>query len=147
MSPHSQLLIQFVVSGLLIAATSFLHAIFVSLGAAFMRVVSKRVWGMARIMRDAIILSGLALLLMLAHMIEIGMWAFTFLRLDLFSSWEQALYFSAVSYTTLGFGDVLLPEDWGLLAGASAANGLLLFGLSAAFLIEASTKLRLGGEG
>ncbi|MEM9736953.1 MAG: ion channel, partial [Pseudomonadota bacterium] len=47
-----------------------------------------------------------------------------------------ALYFSVVAFTTLGFGDVLLPQEWRLLAGLSAANGLLIFGVSTAFLVE-----------
>lgn len=134
------------VSGALIAATTFVHAVFVAMGAVFVRVAGRRVWGPARFLRDAFALVVLALLLMLAHIIEMWMWAWTFMRLDLFDGWQQALYFSAVSYTTLGFGDVLLPEEWGLLSGAAAANGLLLFGLSAAFMVEASAKLRLGGE-
>lgn len=146
MASHEQLIIQLLVSGILIVATTFLHAIFVAFGAAFVRAVSVRVWGAARMFRDATVLAALALLLMTAHFVEIGMWAYAFLRLELFETWERAAYFSAVSYTTLGFGDVLLPERWGLLAGAAAANGLLLFGLSAAFLVEASTKLRLAGE-
>lgn len=145
MAPHHQLLVQLAVSSVLIVGTTFLHALFVAFGAACLRTVSQRLWGPARIVRDALAISVLALILMFAHIIEIGMWAYTFIRLELFASWEQAAYFSAVSYTTLGFGDVLLPERWGLLAGAAAANGLLLFGLSAAFLIETSARLRLGG--
>jgi hypothetical protein len=66
--------------------------------------------------------------------------------LDAFQNFEEALYFSSVTYTTLGFGDVLLPGEWRLLAGAIAADGLLLFGLSAAFLLETAARLRLGGE-
>ena len=146
LAAHTQLMIQLTVSSILIAGTTFLHAIFVAFGAAILRGVSARMWGPIRFVRDSLALSVLALLLMFAHFIEIVMWAAAFIQLDLFTTWEKAIYFSAVSYTTLGFGDVLLPERWGLLAGASAANGLLLFGLSAAFLVEASAKLRLGGE-
>ena len=82
---------------------------------------------------------------MLAHLIEIGIWAGVYLHYDLFTEFETALYFAAASYTTLGFGDVLLPVDWRLLSGATAANGLLLFGLSAAFLFDATGQLRLAG--
>ena len=83
---------------------------------------------------------------MLAHVIEMGVWAWTFLRLDVFQSLEASLYFTAASYTTLGFGDVLAPEPWRLLSGAAAANGLLLFGLSAAFLFDAARRLQLAGD-
>lgn len=73
-------------------------------------------------------------------------WAELFVRLGALPNFEEALYFSSVSYTTLGFGDLLLPGEWRLLAGAIAADGLLLFGLSAAFLLETASRLRLGGE-
>jgi hypothetical protein len=44
----------------------------------------------------------------------------------------------------LGFGDVLLPQDWRILAGMTAANGFLNFGLLTALLIEALRQIRLG---
>lgn len=146
MGAHSQLISQLIVSGVLIAATTFVHAIFVAVDSAFVRASIGGVRGPMRVFRDAFVLVFAALILMLAHGIEIGMWAYAFLELDLFATWEEALYFSAVSYTTLGFGDVLLPPEWGLLSGSAAANGLLLFGLSAAFLIEATSRLRMGAK-
>ena len=88
----------------------------------------------------------MSLLMMAAHSVEIWIWAEAFLIIGVFEALEPALYFAAVSYTTLGFGDVLLEPPWRMLAGAAAANGLLLFGLSAAFMVETSVKLRLGGE-
>ena len=49
---------------------------------------------------------------------------------------ELSLYFSLVSFTTLGFGDILLEKPYRLLSGMMAADGLILFGLTTAFLIE-----------
>ena len=46
-----------------------------------------------------------------------------------------------VNLTTLGYGDIILPTDWRLLSGVCAANGLLLFGLCAAFLYELFVRL------
>jgi len=66
----------------------------------------------------------------------------TFPMLGTFDALEPALYFSVVSFTTLGFGDVVLTPQWRLLPGMSAANGLLIFGLSTAFLVEFFTHLR-----
>ena len=143
---QAQLYHQLVVSAVLIAATTFVHGIFVSSAAAVFRASKGRHRGAARFLRDSVVLVILVIWLMAAHVIEIGMWAWTFLRYDLFSTWEAALYFSAASYTTLGFGDVLLPDPWRLLSGATAANGLLLFGLSAAFLFGAVGRLDLGGK-
>lgn len=64
------------------------------------------------------------------------LWAGLFLWLGAFSSLEPALYFATVSLTTLGFGDIILAEDVRLLSAVVAANGLIMFGLSTAFLIE-----------
>ncbi len=71
-------------------------------------------------------------------------WAIAFRVLGVFLTMEAALYFSLVSFTTLGFGDVLLPQQWRLLAGMIAANGLINIGLSTAIMVEVLRQLRLG---
>lgn len=82
------------------------------------------------------VLSASALWLLAALSIAIWIWAGFFLALGCFDDLEQSLYFSMVAFTTLGFGDVTLPQEWRILSGMIAANGLLLFGLNTAFLIE-----------
>jgi Ion channel len=74
----------------------------------------------------------------------VWIWAGAFYALGIFPTLEEAVYFAIVSYTTLGFGDVLLPKEWRLLAGMAAANGLLNFGLLTALLVEALRHVRLG---
>ncbi len=141
-----QLIPQMIVVGALMAATIAVHAIFIASSAAVFRASTGHVHGPLRFVRDTVVLVLLGLWLIIAHMIEIAMWAWTYLRLGVFTAWEEALYFSGVSYTTLGFGGITLPDEWRLLAGATAAGGLLLFGMSAAFLVETGGKLRLGGH-
>jgi hypothetical protein len=63
-------------------------------------------------------------------------WAALYIWLGLFDSFEAALYFSIVSFTTVGYGDVVLEPGWRLLAGMTATHGLLTFGLFTAFLVE-----------
>lgn len=77
---------------------------------------------------------------------SVWIWALAFLWLDLFPTLEEAVYFSLVAFTTLGFGDVLLPRDWRLLSGMAAANGLLNFGLLTAMLVETMRTLRRGQD-
>ncbi|MGL4319843.1 MAG: potassium channel family protein [Paracoccaceae bacterium] len=74
----------------------------------------------------------------------VWLWASAFLLLGVFPTLEEAVYFSTVTFTTLGFGDVLLPKEWRLLAGMAAANGLLNFGLLTALMVEALRHVRLG---
>lgn len=68
------------------------------------------------------------------HTVEIWCWAFLYLGLDQFQSLERALYFSTVTFTTLGYGDITLEPRWQLLSGLEAANGVILFGVSTAFI-------------
>ncbi len=75
----------------------------------------------------------LAAWIIVVHMIEIAAWA-------AFYSWKQAmpdpqsaLYFSAVTYTTTGYGDLVLAPQWRLLAGVEALTGILMCGWSTGF--------------
>ena len=77
----------------------------------------------------------------------VWIWGFAYLALGIFGDLEAAVYFSLVAFTTLGFGDVLLSQDWRLLAGLQAANGLVIFGALTAMLVEALRNLRLRQRG
>lgn len=81
-------------------------------------------------------LIGITLWLLLAFSVVTWLWAFTLFSLGSFNSLEESLYFSMVAFTSLGFGDLILGENWRLLSGMIAANGLLLFGLNTAVLVE-----------
>lgn len=73
----------------------------------------------------------------------VWIWALGLWVLDIFQTLEAALYFALVAFTTLGFGDILLPNEWRLLSGIAAANGLLNFGLLTAVLIETLRGIRM----
>lgn len=76
--------------------------------------------------------------------VAVWLWALVLWGLGIFIHLETSVYFSLVAFTTLGFGDLLLPPEWRILAGMAAANGLLNFGLLTATLIEALRHLRMG---
>lgn len=80
--------------------------------------------------------------------VMVWLWALLFWGLSIFPSLEPALYFSLVAFTTLGFGDVILPNEWRLLAGFIAANGFILFGLGTAYMMETLqlSDLRMKGD-
>lgn len=75
--------------------------------------------------------------------LSIWLWALVFLGLGLFDAPEPAVYFALVAFTTLGFGDILLPEEWRLLGGLASANGLLNFGVLTALLVEGVRGIRI----
>jgi voltage-gated potassium channel Kch len=68
------------------------------------------------------------------HLAETALWAVFYRVQGLFEDFETSLYFSLVSYTTTGFGDVVLPEKWRLLGAMEGLSGILLCGISTAFI-------------
>lgn len=81
-------------------------------------------------------LAGATLLLFMALALIALLWALVFFILECLPTVESAFYFTLVTITTLGYGDVILPQEWRILSGILAANGLVIFGLNTAFLIE-----------
>jgi hypothetical protein len=82
-------------------------------------------------------------LLMLLHLVEICIWAAFYNLRGLFGNFETSLYFSLGTYSTIGYGDVVLPEKWRLLGALEGIAGVLLCGLSTAFLIRVVNALLL----
>lgn len=80
--------------------------------------------------------------LFLIHTVQIWVYALAFFWLGTFDSFEAALYYSTSSFTTVGYGDVLLDERWRILGAIESANGFLLLGWSTAFLISVVSRLR-----
>jgi hypothetical protein len=66
---------------------------------------------------------------------DIFVWALLLKALNLFTSLEGSFYYSAMTFTTVGYGDVVLPECWHLLSVGLAVNGLLMAGWSTALLV------------
>jgi hypothetical protein len=89
-------------------------------------------WG---ILSGPMKVAALVLLLFLAALLEIWIWAVAYLSLGALTGMESALYFSAVTFTTLGYGDVVLDSSWRLLASFEAVNGIIMFGWSTALLV------------
>ena len=78
----------------------------------------------------------LVVLLVIMHSIEVAIWAEFYVWQNCFANWHTAYYFSLVTYTTLGYGDVLLPQAWRSLGGWEAMIGVLMFGWSTAALMS-----------
>ncbi len=78
--------------------------------------------------------------------VNVWIWAFAYLWLGIFDQLEEALYFSLVCFTTLGFGDIVLSENWRLFSGFTATAGFILFGLGTAFLFEIMSRYFREGQ-
>jgi len=83
----------------------------------------------------------LFLLIFALHVVEIGVWAVFYVAAGVLPTFEEAVYFSIASYTTVGYGDVVLGPEWRVLGAAEAAAGVLLFGWSTALLFTVIQRL------
>jgi voltage-gated potassium channel len=78
------------------------------------------------------------------HGLQVLVWAGCYRWLCL-PSWDSALYFSATSYTTVGYGDIVLPSKWRMLGPVEGILGILMCGLSVSLLFAIATRL-MGNE-
>jgi Ion channel len=83
---------------------------------------------------DTVVVARVILYALVAHLLEIAFWAVLFVICGEFSDFNTAYYHSAVNYTSLGYGDILLSPAWRLLGPLETADGMLLFGVSTAMI-------------
>jgi hypothetical protein len=133
---------QLLTGSLVICLTIIIQSVFVMGVTSALPHIGKWIDTGNRMLKSMVVIAGVMLWLMAAHGVAIWIWAFTFLLHGSFATVEPALYFSLVSFTTLGFGDIILPVETRLFSGLAAANGLVAFGLSTAFLVEFLIRLR-----
>lgn len=96
-----------------------------------------------KIYKIAISINLIILLSILATLIEAGIWAVTYLKVGALEQFEHALYFSIITYTTLGYGDIILGESWRLMSSFEAANGIIMFGWSTSLVVFVVQNIRL----
>ena len=107
-------------------------------------------WCAPRSRRRLLMILAMALLTALALWVEILLWALLYQGLGLFSGLEGSLYFSGITFTTVGYGDMTLPACWRLLSVAEAVTGVLMAGWSTAqlvYVVQRIITLRLEVEG
>ena len=77
------------------------------------------------------------------HTVEIWLYALLYVLLGALGNFELALYFSTVTYSSVGYGDVLLRQEWRILGAIEGATGILMIGWSTAFLVSMLGQLKL----
>jgi hypothetical protein len=85
--------------------------------------------------REMAIMVATVSVLLAAHTLEVAVWAAAYSVIGMAPK-GQVFYFAFVNYTTLGYGDVVPPEDWRLIGPITAMSGVLLFGWSTAVIFE-----------
>ena len=123
-----------VVGASALAATIVIHTLVVTATVHFFR-HELRVGRVGAGFRTDVVIVAMAIsLALVAHLLEIGVWATLFMVCGEFPEFAIAYYHSAVNYTTLGYGDVIMTRSWKLLGPLEAAVGMLLFGVSTAVI-------------
>ena len=135
------MLIQLGIGALMILVTVAIHA--VSLEYLVQFIVRYRPFLRTRLRYEGkrILLASTVLGVFGAHVMEIWVWALAYSFTQEVHTIEAALYYSTVTFTTVGYGDITFSEQWRLLSSVEAANGMLLFGWSTAFIFEVMRRL------
>ena len=83
----------------------------------------------------------LAAWMVLLHLAEITAWGLVYVWRGALGDMTAALYFSAVTYTTTGYGDLVLPAEWRLVGAVEALTGILMSGWSTGFFFAVVNRL------
>lgn len=126
--------------GLLIALNVVIHTIGLliinNVVGAWVPIVTRQFGTLGR----TITITATVLGLFAIHTIQVLVWAAHYFWDEAFMTFEASLYFSLITFTTLGYGDVIISEEHRILAGLEGMNGFLLIGWSTAYLVAVSTK-------
>src|SRR5262245_28115616 len=109
-------------------------------------------WAIGRLRRRTVVASPgfwwgtwlfvrLAIWIVLLHLVEISAWAAMYVWNGVISDVGSAAYFSAVTYTTVGYGDIVLPQGWRIDGGIEALAGILMCGWSTGFFFAIVNRL------
>ena len=126
-----------------VVCTIFVHALAIAATVNLFRYERKRGRAGAGALIDLANLTLVISYAFVAHLIEIALWATLLVLCGEFQEFGIAFYCSAVNYSTLGYGDVLLTPSWRLLGPLEATNGALMFGVSAAMVFAVIQRLVL----
>jgi hypothetical protein len=134
-------LVPLVVGSAAAICTILLHALPLSATVNFVRRERKLGHLGINFRRDMGVAVRIILYAFAAHLIEMALWAALYLICGEFSDFATAYYHSAVNYTSLGYGDIIMSPSWKLLAPLETASGMLLFGVSTAMIFAVIQRL------
>jgi voltage-gated potassium channel Kch len=139
------MLVTILVGAVLIVTTTLVHGLVTASVLGGIRALHAQHWVRRSQLTRGVFQAGLVLFLFLASLLEAAIWALVYLRAGAIEGFEKAIYFSVVTYTTLGYGDVTLPEQWRVLGAFQAAAGIIIFGWSTAIIVASVQHVYFGG--
>jgi hypothetical protein len=135
---RSEMFSQLLVGWCLMASSVVIHAYGVASALRWLRTLEITSWQLSRWARLFVILAGWIILL---HVAEITVWAAAYAVMRAMPDLQSGLYFSAVTYTTTGYGDLVLPDRWRLVGAVEALTGILMCGWSTGFFFAILSKM------
>ena len=138
-----RVLLHFAYATLLVFGTVFVHAACTVAVLTWLHSVAAHHWSLRSPLRRATAVGSLVFLMSLAAILESSLWAGFYVVVGALPTFEQASYFSLVTFTTLGYGDITLHEDWRMLGAFQAANGILMFGWTTALIVAVAHRVFL----
>jgi hypothetical protein len=97
--------------------------------------------GRSRFLRTAVVTGAAFAMIVGSHTVQVWLWAYVLIYMGAFEYLYDALYFSLVTYTTVGYGDVVLPVQFRVFGAFGGVTGILCFGISTAFLVSLISRL------
>lgn len=135
------MLVRFLIGISLVFGTTLIHLACTLMVVRWVRSVTRRHASVHALTLRGGVLGGLVMLMSLAAYLESVLWAGFYVFVDALPNFPEAVYFSLVTFTTLGYGDVTLGEEWRMLAALEAANGIMMFGWTTAIIVAVSHRL------
>lgn len=127
--------IQIILGSAILALCSLVHVAILVAAIGLLRQMEERLSHWPRLLRAGALLGIGFSAVVLAHTVQVWVWAFALLAVGALAAFENAIYFALVTSTTVGYGDLTLGENFRIFGAFVGVTGLLTFGLSTAILV------------
>ncbi len=138
--------IQILWGSVLLGLCSLIQIFLLLAAVQLMRLAARHLKDIHGMLRMSILASGAFAAVVLGHTIQVWLWAGSFVYLGALPDIASAIYFSLVTYTTVGYGDVTVGPAFRVFAAMASVTGVLNFGLSTAFLVGLFGRMLRGFE-
>jgi hypothetical protein len=119
----------------LVSTTVLVHSACTAIVISWLRSPLGQRWTLSHPVGGFVTVGALVLGMSFVGFLESLTWAGLYLGVGAISDPNEAIYFSLVTFTTLGYGDVTLAEDWRVLGAFESANGVIMFGWTTALVV------------
>lgn len=126
---------------IVLSACAIIHVGALSVMIEVLEKIGQWAKGRSRFLRTAVVTGAAFAMIVSSHTVQVWLWAYVLIYMGAFEYLYDALYFSLVTYTTVGYGDVVLPVQFRVFGAFGGVTGILCFGISTAFLVSLISRL------